>query len=62
MTKLYCNGQGWGVLPVMLFHASLKTFSGGFVSVDVFFVISGLITTIILFELEARNFALIVIL
>lgn len=62
MIKLYCNGQGWVILPVKLFHASLKTFSGGFVSVDVFFVISGLITTIILSELEYRNFSLIVIL
>jgi peptidoglycan/LPS O-acetylase OafA/YrhL len=29
------------VLPAILFHAGFETFSGGFVGVDVFFVISG---------------------
>jgi peptidoglycan/LPS O-acetylase OafA/YrhL len=48
------------VLPVILFHAGFETFSGGFVGVDVFFVISGyLITTIILTELEQGKFSLI---
>ena len=31
------------VLPVILFHAGFTIFSGGFVGVDVFFVISGFI-------------------
>lgn len=48
------------VLPVILFHAGFETFSGGFVGVDVFFVISGfLITTITLDELEQGKFSLV---
>lgn len=48
------------VLPVILFHAGFETFSGGFVGVDVFFVISGyLITTIITAELEQGNFSIV---
>ncbi len=48
------------VVPVILFHAGFSTFSGGFVGVDVFFVISGyLITTIILSEMEQGTFALV---
>lgn len=47
------------VLPVILFHADFETFSGGFVGVDVFFVISGyLITTIVLAELEQGSFSI----
>lgn len=48
------------VVPVILFHAGFELFSGGFVGVDVFFVISGyLITTIILSELEQGKFSII---
>jgi peptidoglycan/LPS O-acetylase OafA/YrhL len=48
------------VLSVILFHAGFKAFSGGFVGVDVFFVISGfLITTIILSELEQGKFSIV---
>ena len=48
------------VLPVILFHAGFPTFSGGFVGVDVFFVISGyLITSIILAERQAGTFTLV---
>lgn len=48
------------VLPVILFHAGLSIFSGGFVGVDVFFVISGyLITTIILAEMEQGKFSIV---
>lgn len=48
------------VVPVILFHAGFHLFSGGFVGVDVFFVISGyLITTIILSEKEQGKFSIV---
>ncbi|MEM0927700.1 MAG: acyltransferase family protein [Pseudomonadota bacterium] len=47
------------VVPVILFHAGLEVFGGGFVGVDVFFVISGyLITTILINDLEKGNFSI----
>jgi len=47
------------VLPVILFHAGFEWFSGGFVGVDVFFVISGyLITTIIISEMAEGKFSI----
>ena len=46
------------VLPVILFHAGVSQISGGYVGVDVFFVISGfLITGILARELEAGQFS-----
>lgn len=46
------------LIPVVLFHAGFEWFSGGYVGVDVFFVISGyLITSIILQEKETGNFS-----
>lgn len=52
--------RAFAVLPVILFHAGSSWFEGGFVGVDVFFVISGyLITTILLAEHEAGSFSLL---
>ncbi len=48
------------VLPVILYHAGFEWFGGGFVGVDVFFVISGyLITTIIFSEMTEGNFSIV---
>jgi peptidoglycan/LPS O-acetylase OafA/YrhL len=48
------------VLPVILFHAGFEWFSGGFIGVDVFFVISGyLITTIIISEMAEGKFSIV---
>jgi len=47
------------VLSVIFFHAGIELFKGGFVGVDVFFVISGyLITTIILKDIERKKFSI----
>lgn len=47
------------VVPVVLFHAGFEAFGGGFVGVDVFFVISGyLITSIIIADLDRGQFSL----
>jgi peptidoglycan/LPS O-acetylase OafA/YrhL len=48
------------VLPVIFFHAGFDFFSGGFVGVDIFFVISGyLITNILIEDIEKKQFSLL---
>ena len=48
------------VLPVILFHAGFERFSGGYVGVDVFLVISGyLITTLIISEMAIGEFSIV---
>ena len=45
------------VLSVIIFHAGVEQLSGGFIGVDIFYVISGyLITNIILVSLEKEEF------
>jgi peptidoglycan/LPS O-acetylase OafA/YrhL len=47
------------ILPVLLYHYKLGPFGGGFVGVDVFFVISGyLITSLIHAEMEQGRFSI----
>ena len=44
------------VVPVILFHAGFELFGGGFLGVDIFFVISGyLITTILIEDIEGKQ-------
>jgi peptidoglycan/LPS O-acetylase OafA/YrhL len=48
------------VTSVILFHAGVSIVSGGYVGVDIFFVISGfLITTIILGEIQSGTFSIV---
>lgn len=47
------------VVPVILFHAGVELFSGGYLGVDIFFVISGfLISAILMREMDAGTFSL----
>lgn len=48
------------VIAVLLFHLKISGFAGGYIGVDVFFVISGfLITSILLRDLQRGKFSLI---
>ena len=48
------------IVPVLLFHAGVPGFGGGYVGVDVFFVISGfLITQIIAREIDGGRFSIL---
>ena len=52
--------RAFAIIPVILYHAGFQLFGGGYVGVDVFFVISGyLITSIIVAELEKGPFSLV---
>jgi peptidoglycan/LPS O-acetylase OafA/YrhL len=48
------------ILPVVLYHAGVPHFAGGFVGVDVFFVISGyLITSLIVSDIALGRFSIL---
>lgn len=48
------------ILPVVFFHAGFSAFAGGFVGVDVFFVVSGyLITSLITLEKQEARFTIL---
>ena len=48
------------VIPVILFHGNISLFQGGFVGVDIFFVISGyLISRIVFSEIVQSSFSII---
>lgn len=52
--------RSFAVVPVILFHAGFALFPGGYVGVDVFFVISGyLITSILIEEMDNGSYSLV---
>ena len=52
--------RAFAVIPVIFFHAGFELFNGGFIGVDIFFVISGyLITSIIISEIAEGKFKII---
>ena len=46
------------IMPVILFHAGIEPFSGGYIGVDIFFVISGfLIASLLIQDIENNKFS-----
>ena len=51
--------RGIAIIPVILYHLNIPFFSGGYIGVDIFFVISGfLITSIIHNNIKEKKFSL----
>ena len=54
--RLDINGlRGWAVILVLFFHYELLNFYGGFIGVDIFFVISGFLMTYIISNSQEAN-------
>ncbi len=52
--------RAFAIIPVVFFHSGLEIFNGGYIGVDIFFVISGyLITNIILEEIDENRFSIL---
>ncbi len=57
----YIDGlRALAVLPVIFFHAGFSSFQGGFVGVDIFFVISGYLITLLIIREENHDISLLI--
>ncbi|MBA4730371.1 MAG: acyltransferase, partial [SAR86 cluster bacterium] len=52
--------RAMAILPVVFFHLGWPLFNGGYIGVDIFFVISGyLISTLIIKEIDSKKFSIL---
>ena len=57
----YIDGlRALAVLPVIFFHAGFSSFQGGFIGVDIFFVISGYLITLLIIREEKHDVSLLI--